>query len=129
MATVHGKDGSLTLDSNAIAVCNGFTLEIANEVAEQSVIGSDWRDYLAGQAGFTVELEGYVDRADTGYQELVQGATVAFVLSAEGGGTGTTSYSGSAIISSISEVSANDAVVTFSASLQGTGELLTVVNS
>lgn len=128
MATVHGKDGSLSIDSNVIAVASTWTLEITNEVAEQSVIGSDWRDYLAGQSGWTVELEGWYDTADSAYAALVAGATVTVDLGPSGSGSGDTTYAGSAIVGSISNVNARDSVVSFTASLQGVRELAETVN-
>ena len=125
MSTVHGKDGVLKIASTAVAESSTWTIEITNEVAEHSVIGRDWRDYTAGQSGFTIEMEGYYDTDDSAQGSLIPGATVAFELYPGGESSGEVQYAGNAVVQTLSNVNANDSMVTFSATLQGTGTLTT----
>ena len=125
MATFTGKDGLLNLGTtpNAVTQMSSWTLEATAEPVEASVIGDSWRAFKASMQGFNMSIEGYYDVSDTGSKELAIGALVDFELYPAGNTAPEKEYSGQGYVTAYSETAAFDSMVSFSASLQGTGAL------
>lgn len=124
MATFTGKSGVIKIDTDTLAEAKSWTLETTADPVEHSVIGDDWRKYMASMQGYTVTLEGYYDIADVAQQALAIGDPVVFTLFPAGETSGEKEYGGSAYVTAFSETASFDGMVEFSASLQGTGALV-----
>jgi predicted secreted protein len=127
MATTTGKNGEITIGATAIASASSWSLEQTADPAESSVIGNEWRDFKPAMKGFSVTIEGFYDITDTAQGSLAIGTEVAFELFPAGNVSTEREYSGNGIVTAYSETGPFDNMVTFSATLQGTGTLTSTV--
>ena len=100
-----------------------FTAD-AIEVSDKS---TDWKQYIAGAKGGTIEITVFADNTDAQQQEAMTqfraGAEVDFLIGVLGtGSTPTSGDSGKAIITAVSDTNDYGAVSTRNLSLQITGE-------
>lgn len=124
MATTTGKKGLINIGATAMASVSSWSLEQTADPAEASVIGDDWRKYQAAMQGYTVTIEGFYDIEDTAQGALGIALEVAFELYPAGDVSTEREYSGDAHVTAYSETGPFDNMVTFSATLQGTGPLV-----
>lgn len=126
MSSVTGVNGTIKFGSvpTAMVQLKSWTLDRTGEAVENSVVGSAPRTYLPGLTSYTVGCEGFYDIDDLGQNEVVVGAQVDFVLQPVDGVVGEAEYSGSGVVTSISEGGANDGMVEVSISIQGSGALV-----
>lgn len=129
MTTRAGKDGSLSIDSNLIAVMTSWSLDETAEALENTAIGLDSRTYQAGLLGFTLAVEGFYDETDAGRGAMIAGASVTFELQPGGTDPGEADISGGGIVNTVSETAPVDGFVEFSISIQGSGDLTRDVNA
>lgn len=122
MAVQPGKNGSLSIGAAAVAQLRNWNLETAADPLEHSVIGNQWREYVASMSGWQVSVEGYYDTTDTGQGGLSLGTEVAVDLK-PAVASGEKEYTGQAIVTAFNETAAFDGIVEFTATLQGTGAL------
>ncbi len=132
MAFKHGKLTTVTVNSQALT---GFgtnaDFNIDVDTAETTTFGSAWKSFLAGVPGAKLDLAGDFDpTVTTGPAAVLEAAIVAavavpVVYQPAGAGTGNRQHSFSAIITSYGESSPVGGIVTFKASLLGTGAVTT----
>lgn len=80
MGALSAKKAILKLDISGVKVPVGevrsFSLETSLGTIDVSNIGTDWKEFLVGQAGWTASMELFYDPTDTAQDALV-GRTVA----------------------------------------------------
>lgn len=122
MAILKGKDGTVTLDGSAVSsAVQSWSATIETDTLETTSMGTaGWKTFEGSLQSWNGSVEIYFkdDQPITGY---VDGASVAVVLT---DGTSGNTYTGNAIVTSLT-VDVNVAeLVTMSLDLTGTGELV-----
>lgn len=124
MATHVGKDGAVYVGANAVAEIRDWSLEQTSEVVNDTVMGDTWMTNKATQKSWTSSFNAFWDETDTnGQGALTVGSEVTLNLYPEGNTSGDTYWSGSAIITSVSNSASFDGLVEASFSATGNGEL------
>jgi hypothetical protein len=123
MATIKGYDGSITAGGNAVGEVKNFSLDQSSDVVETTTLGSAWAKNTSTIKRWSGSLTAHFDIGDTGQDGLRSalsgGTTVALVLSL----SGDTTYSGDAVVESISIANDVAGIVEASVSFTGTGAL------
>jgi hypothetical protein len=124
MATHVGKDGAVYVGANAVAEIRDWSLEQTSEVVNDTVMGDTWMTNKATQKSWTSSFNAFWDETDTnGQGALIVGSEVTLNLYPEGNTSGDTYWTGSAIITSVSNSASFDGLVEASFSATGNGEL------
>lgn len=124
MAAITGRNGIVQVGANTVAEVTSFSLEETGETTEDTELTDGVKSFLPDITTWSGSLECHWDPSDTNGQEaLTTNAVVTLTLLFQGTGVGNTSYSGSAIITSISRNAAGGSTVTASFGFQGTGTL------
>lgn len=121
MACISGKNGALSVDggTNNVAQLTSWTITQSAETIEASYMGEDWKCVKPGMFSWEGSAEAVFD-TDEVYPTI--GAVVNLVAYEA---TGVTTYTGTAIVTSI-EVSAGvEDMITASLAFTGDGELTT----
>ena len=96
------------------------------ETIEDTAMGDSARTYLAGLTSADASVDVFWDETDTnGQVALAPGSSVTLVLYPEGGDSGDTYYSGTAIVTSKSITGSFDGMVEASISATYTGAVTT----
>ena len=126
MATHTGSEGTVKVGTDAIAEIRAFTIEESADTLEDTSMGDTARTYKSSLTNFTGSIDVLWDETDTaGQGALTIGAEVTLNLYPEGGTTGDTYLTGSAIVTGRSVNSSFDGLVEMSISVQGNGALST----
>lgn len=124
MARVKGKDGVVNVGANAVALVRSFTVEESADTAEGHTMGDNWKEFEITFTEWSGSIEALLDPTDTnGQQALTIGASVSLDLRPQGTGSGLLSYTGTALVTGISEGVPHDNFDTLSITVQGTGAL------
>lgn len=131
MATLTGNNGAVTIGSTAIAAVRSFSIEIAADTIETSVMGTDVRTYVTGLSQFSGSADIYFDPSEFDGAEstfnptagLVGASGVALKLFIEQNYSGSNDYAftGNIIVTGYTVNSSFDGMVEASISFQGTG--------
>lgn len=80
MGALSGKKAILKLDISGVKVPIGevrsFSLETALGTIDVSNIGTDWKEYLVGQAGWSASMECFYDPTDSAQSALIARAVI-----------------------------------------------------
>lgn len=126
MATHKGSSGLVKNGSNTVAEVRTWTLNTNAETIEDTAMGDTARTYLAGLTSADASVDVFWDETDTnGQVALAPGSSVTLVLYPEGGDSGDTYYSGTAIVTSKSITGSFDGMVEASISATYTGAVTT----
>ena len=128
MATLKGYDGSITSGGSNIGEVKNFSLDQTSDVVETTVLGSGWGQNTPTIKRWTGSLTAHFDIGDSGQDDLraglSAGSTVDLVLYFGGtSGAGNASYTGSAVVESISMANDVAGIVEASISFTGSGAL------
>jgi hypothetical protein len=124
MAKVRGNDGIVTAAGNVVASINRFTLDEAMEPIEDTDLGTQEKEFAAGDTSWTASIECKWDKADTtGQGAMTIGASLAFVMLPEGNTSGDESRSGTGLIVGRGAVNEKGSMVMQTFSIQGSGAL------
>jgi hypothetical protein len=124
MAKVRGNDGVVKVGANTVASVNRFTLDETMEPIDDTDLGTQAKEFAAGDTSWTAEIECKWDKADsTGQGAMTIGTSVTIALQPEGDTTGDERRTGTALIAARGAVSEKGSMVMQSFSLQGTGVL------
>lgn len=128
MATYRGQDGIIKAVTTGGAVAEvaevkSWTLDTAAAMLEDSAIGDSWRTNKPGLKSFTMSVEAHWDADDTAQADFVEGDTIDFELFPEGDTAGNNTFTGSAIVESVSVSTELESVVAVTFNCTGTGEL------
>ena len=122
MAILKGKDGTVSLDgSAATGVVQSWSASIETDTLETTSMGTGgWKTFEGSLQSWNGSVDMYFadDQGITGY---VDGASIAVVLT---DGTSGNTYTGNAIVTSVSVDVAVADLVTMTIDLTGTGELV-----
>ena len=89
MAILEGWKGVVTIGGNAVAQIREYTENVTAEMMDATVMGVEYEQSIAGITSGTLELNCYMDPADTtGQGALTNGATVTVALRPNGTGSG-----------------------------------------
>ncbi len=121
MACISGKNGALSVDggSTNVAQLTAWTITQNAETIEASYMGADWKCIKPGMASWEGTAEAIFDTTET---YPVIGAVVDLVAYEI---AGTTTYSGSAIVTSVETSVGVEDMITASLSFTGDGALTT----
>ena len=126
MATHKGSSGLVKNGSNTVAEVRTWTLNTNADTIEDTAMGDSARSYLAGLTSADASVDVFWDETDTnGQVALAPGSSVTLVLYPEGGDSGDTYYSGTAIVTSKSITGSFDGMVEASISATYTGAVAT----
>lgn len=130
MAKLNGYNGSVKAGStpSTVGEVKSFNIDRTSDVQDVTVLGSAWAANASTIKRWSGSLTAHFDIVDGGQDELrtgiSDGSAVDLVLYIGGeSGSGNVSYSGSAIIESISITNDATGIVEASISFTGTGEL------
>ena len=125
MATVTGTGGLVSIGGNTVAELLSYSYEVTAGVIPDNTLGSTAESNRAGRTAWSGSIECHWDKADTtGQGAMTAGASVAIVFLLEGDTAGDFSATGTAIVTSVSKAVADEAMITRSFSLTGTGALV-----
>jgi len=124
MAVITGKDGSVAVGSLGAEVnvtkITSWSISIEADTLEFTNFGSGgWKENMGSLKSWSGSIEGFADTAQTA--TLAVGTTVSVVLVE--GGTGSSTYTGDAIVTSQSVDAATADLVTVSFDFTGSGSL------
>lgn len=121
MACISGKNGALSVDggSTNVAQLTAWTITQNAETIEASYMGADWKCIKPGMSSWEGTAEAIFDTTET---YPVIGTEVSLVAYET---TGTATYSGTAIITSVETAVGVEDMITTSLSFTGDGALTT----
>ena len=130
MATYTGVDGVVKIkpegsgSSTAIAVVRGWSIDESGETIDCTLLGSTSKLYKAGTKSWTATADCYWSAEDTTGQDIATAAAaVELVFYPEGETSTDITYSGDAIVDSVSRSTSVDSMIEVSLSFTGTGAL------
>lgn len=133
MAKLVGKYLVVTVGANAYVALRSSTFEMAADMIDVTTADSTggWKEYLAGEKGGTISVEGLYDTSATeGFEQaaddLISGTVVTWKYGETDGGT--TYWTGDALISSVSITGDKNDGAAYSLTLQITGDVSVATN-
>jgi hypothetical protein len=120
MAVITGKDGSVAVDSTNVSQITSWSISIEADTLEFTNFDSaGWKENKGSLKSWSGSIEGFADTAQTA--TLAVGDTVALTLVE--GGSGSSTYTGDAVVTSKSVDSSTAELVSVSFDFTGTGTL------
>ena len=120
MAVITGKDGSVAVDSTNVTLITSWSISIEADTLEYTNFGSGgWKENMGSLKSWSGSIEGFADTAQAA--TIAVGTEITVVLVE--GGTGSTTYTGDAIVTSKSVDAATAELVTVSFDLTGSGTM------
>ncbi len=123
MSASAGKNGSLLLDGYELATVISWGVELSIASHDQTPVNSAFARHKVGLQQWSLTIEGVCDTEDQGTEKIVVGASVDVELYPGGDDYDQRRITGTATITSLSDAGSADSILTFSAQLQGQGEL------
>lgn len=127
MAQILGSEGSMSVNSNAVAEIRDFQINITTGSIDANTMQSgEWQKSKAGRKAWTAGVNCFYDPSDdTGQMVFVEGTEVECEFFPEGDTSGNERRYGTARVEeiTISGSGENDAFFEFSATLKGVGAL------
>ena len=126
MATRVGTSGVVKVGANAVAEVTGFTIDKTNDTVEDTSLTDTAKSYKALRSDATGTVECHWDETDTtGQGALTVGAEVTLNLYPEGADSGDTYYTGTAIVTGVSQAVTLDGVISRNITVQFSGGVST----
>jgi len=126
MATHVGTSGVVKVGANAVAEVTGFTIDETNDTVEDTSLTDTSKSYKALRSDATGTVECHWDETDTtGQGALTVGAEVTLNLYPEGADSGDTYYTGTAIVTGVSQNVSLDGVISRTINVQFSGGVST----
>jgi hypothetical protein len=127
MATHHGTEGLVKVDSATVAEVTGFTFTLTAEYAEDTTLADTDKTYnTIAIKSWSGNLSCFWDETDTnGQVALVPGSDIALKLYPEGATSGDTYYYGNALITDITRTVSRGAITEITFNFIGNGGLTT----
>ncbi len=124
MANITGVNGTVQVGSNTVAELKSFSIEQTGNTINNSNLNSTAESFVAGKTSWSASIEVQFDETDTtGQGAITVGSTITVNFGPEGSTVGDYQLSGSAVVTGDSMSVGEDAIVTKSFSLQGSGAL------
>ena len=126
MATHVGTAGVVKVGSNAVAEVTGFTIDESADVVEDTTLTDTSKSYKALRSDATATVECHWDETDsTGQGALTVGSEVTLNLYPEGADASDTYYTGTAIVTGVSQNVSLDGVISRTINVQFSGGVST----
>jgi hypothetical protein len=126
MATHVGTSGVVKVGANAVAEVTGFTIDETNDTVEDTSLTDTAKSYKALRKDATGTVECHWDETDTnGQVALAVGSEVTLNLYPEGVDSGDTYYTGTAIVTGVSQAVTLDGVISRNITVQFSGGVST----
>jgi hypothetical protein len=126
MATHVGTSGVVKVGSNSVAEVTGFTIDETNDTVEDTSLTDTSKSYKALRKDATGTIECHWDETDTtGQTALAVGSEVTLNLYPEGDSSGDTYYTGTAIVTGVSQNVSLDGVISRTINVQFSGGVST----
>ena len=120
MAVITGKDGSVSVDAVNVSLITSWSISIEADTLEYTNFGSGgWKENMGSLKSWSGSIEGFADTAQTATISVGDEVTLVLVE----GGAGSTTYTGSAIVTSKSVDASTAELVTISFDFTGSGAL------
>lgn len=120
MAVITGKDGSVAVGADNVTMITSWSISIEADTLEYTNFGSGgWKENMGSLKSWSGSIEGFADTEQEA--TIAVGSTVVVTLVE--GASGSTTYSGSAIVTSKSVDAATADLVTVSFDITGSGVL------
>lgn len=136
MATLTGNNGAISINGIAVLAVRNFSIELAADTIETTVMGTDVRTYVQGLSQFSGSADVYFDpdTATTGFDAAestfnptaglvgASGVTGKFYVELDATGTNADkAFTGTIIVTGYTVNSSFDGMVEASISFQGSG--------
>jgi len=126
MTTATGLSGVVKIGANSVAEVTGFTIDETNDTVEATNLTSTSKVYKALRKDATGTVECHYDPSDTnGQVALAVGSQVTLDLYPEGADSGDTYYTGTAIVTGVSQAITLDGVISRNITVQFSGGVST----
>lgn len=126
MATHVGTSGVVKVGSDTVAEVTGFTIDETNDTVEDTSLTDTSKTYKALRSDATGTIECHWDETDSsGQGALTVGASVTLNLYPEGADAADTYYTGSAIVTGVSQNVSLDGVIARTITVQFSGGVST----
>ena len=126
MATATGLSGVVKIGANSVAEITGFTIDETNDTVEATNLTSTAKSYKTLRKDATGTVECHYDPTDTnGQVALAVGSEVTLDLYPEGADSGDTYYTGTAIVTGVSQAVTLDGVTSRTINVQFSGGVST----
>lgn len=126
MATHVGTAGVVKVGANAVAEVTGFTIDESADVVEDTTLTDTSKSYKALRSDATATVECHWDETDsTGQGALTVGSEVTLNLYPEGADASDTYYTGTAIVTGVSQNVSLDGVISRTINVQFSGGVST----
>jgi hypothetical protein len=122
MATHVGTSGVVKVGTDTVAEVTGFTIDQSNDTVEDTTLTDTSKTYKVLRSDATGTIECHWDETDSsGQGALTIGASVTLNLYPEGSDSADTYYTGSAIVTSLSQSVTLDGVISRTINVQFSG--------
>lgn len=119
-----GSEGVVKNGANTIAEVRGWSIEQQADTVEDTVLGDTWKTYQSSLKSWSGSLSAFWDETDTnGQVAMTVGASITLNLYPEGATTGDSYFTGTAIITGITNKGEVGGMVEAEFTFQGTGAL------
>jgi len=126
MATHVGTSGVVKVGSDLVAEVTGFTIDESADVVEDSQLTDTSKSYKVLRSDATGTVECHWDETDTnGQTALAVGSSVTLNLYPEGDSSGDTYYTGTALVTGVSQNVSLDGVISRTITVQFSGGVST----
>ena len=126
MATHVGTSGVVKVGTDTVAEVTGFTIDQSNDTVEDTTLTDTSKTYKVLRSDATGTIECHWDETDTtGQGALTIGASVTLNLYPEGADSADTYYTGTAIVTSLSQSITLDGVISRTINVQFSGGVST----
>ena len=126
MATQVGTSGVVKIGANSVAEVTGFTIDETNDTVEDTSLTDTAKSYKTLRKDATGTVECHYDPSDTnGQVALAVGSEVTLDLYPEGDTVGDTYYTGTAIVTGVSQAVTLDGVTSRTINVQFSGGVST----
>jgi hypothetical protein len=126
MATHTGVAGVVKVGDNAVAEVTGFNIDETNDTVEDTALTDTSKSYKALRSDATGTVECHYDETDaSGQGALTVGAEVTLNLYPEGSDSGDTYYTGTAIVTGVSQAVVLDGIISRTINVQFSGGVST----
>jgi hypothetical protein len=126
MATHVGTSGVVKVGGNTVAEVTGFTIDETNDTVEDTSLTDTSKTYKALRSDATATVECHWDETDsTGQGALTVGAEVTLALYPEGDSVADTYYTGTALVTGVSQAVTLDGVISRTVNVQFSGGVST----
>ena len=126
MATHVGTSGVVKVGANAVAEITGFSIDQTSDTVEDTTLTDTAKTYKVLRSDASGTIECHWDETDTnGQGALTVGAEVTLNLYPEGEDAGDTYYTGTAIVTGLSQAITLDGVISRTINVQFSGGVST----